>query len=198
MKSFFVVLVLLGLSILIQAQVSKPDTLFFRNSRVLPCQIIDVTTEKIEVLSEPSQPEYPWSYRITKISSVSYHGKRDSVNQFVEQFRSKKQLVVEKQRDTLRQNSMMIAAQLHSKAGSNLIFSDILFVGASGFSMWALTTTSQESRDVALVLSAGTGLLGLIMRFVGHAQLYRSGEVILNNASGYFISTSGNNLVFRF
>ncbi len=198
MKSFFVFLVLLSLSSFVQSQTIKPDTLFFRNARVLPCKIIDVSFEKIEVLSEPSQPEYPWSYRITKISSVSCNGKRDSVNQFVEEFLSKKQAVVERQRDTLKQNSMMIAAKLHSKAGFNLIFSDILFVGSSGFSMWALTSTSNESRDVAIVLSIGSGVLGLVMRFVGHSQLYRSGEVILNNSPNYSISTSGNNLVFRF
>ncbi len=198
MLRYYWLAVLIFLAVPAFSQILKPDTLFFRQGRILPCKILDVSPDEITVLSEPSEPDYPWSYPLRKIAMVSSAGKRDSAQVFVNRMLEAMAVETAKNQEVTNRNSLALAGKMLSKAGNNLIFSNMLFIGSSLSMTWAITASNDDTRQMALVVAAGSGLLGLIMTFVGDAQLVKSGEMMMKISPSYSLSTRGTNLVFRF
>jgi hypothetical protein len=97
------------------------------------------------------------------------------------------------------QQNLKLSADLLNRAGTNLVISDVCGIVAGGCSVFAIVNLGDKSVQNALAYgSAGFGLLSIILRFVGHSQINKSGKMLIKASKNVTFTTTGTGVAISF
>lgn len=189
MKKLMILVLLLGICSIGKSQVVKPDTLYLISGRVLPCKIIEHNADIIKVLPNPQYTSVVEVYKTDKIEHYVKEGVSITPKQIL--------LNTFEPNDTIK-NEMSIAGDLLFKSGTNLLWSDIMFISAACLSGIAAADASSDSGNGLIYTAGALGLTGIILRFVGNAQTRKAGYYMIKNSEKWSVVTNGSSLIVKF
>lgn len=183
------------------AQVVKPDTLFFTSGHVLACKILTHSNGVFVVLSDPARSNIEHKYYDFQLTYYSISGKIDSIPK-VDKIRNNAKIndsiVISDKNSSAEKDCSLNSGILLKRAGNNLLISDGLLLGAGLFGSVGIGRSDKTSQEFVIVGAILCSVASIVLRFVGHAQITKSGKMLIEASKNVTFTTTGTGVAISF